>query len=98
MSGAPQTAEPSGAPVIAAVRKRQVRAAEYRRLALAADGLAQASLLSHVREKHEEAAARWTALAILDERPSQQRHAQMRSPRRAPPALSLPQLDEDAPA
>jgi hypothetical protein len=55
--------------------KRQVRAAEYRRLALAADTLAENSLLAHVREKHELASARWTALAVLDEQPAQPRPA-----------------------
>lgn len=52
------------------LRRRQARAIEYRRLAIAAGVLAEASLLAHVRGKHEEAAARWTALAILDERPT----------------------------
>ena len=49
------------------MRTREVRAAEYRSLALAADFLAAASPLAHVREKHERAAARWTTLALLDE-------------------------------
>jgi hypothetical protein len=49
------------------MRDRQLRAAEYRELASAARALADASPLAHVREKHEEAAARWTALAALDE-------------------------------
>lgn len=51
------------------VEKRATRAAEYRRLASAADRTAEASVLAHVREKHEQAAAQWTALALLDERP-----------------------------
>ena len=51
------------------MRTRQVRAAEYRSLAIAAGALAEASLLGHVRDKHERAAARWTTLAELDERP-----------------------------
>lgn len=49
--------------------KREARAAEYRRLALAADAQVEATLLPQVREKHELAAARWRALAELDERP-----------------------------
>jgi hypothetical protein len=57
--------------------KRQVRAAEYRRMAMAADTLAENSALANVREKHEQAAARWTALAVLDEQPT-----------RLPPALT----------
>ena len=52
------------------MRNRDVRAAEYRRLATVAQGLADGSALAHVREKHEHAAATWTALAELDERPS----------------------------
>ena len=51
------------------MRNRNVRAAEYRRLAGAAKVLADASVLAHVREKHEHAAATWTALAEMDERP-----------------------------
>jgi len=53
------------------MQKRQDRAAEYRRLAQAADALADASSLDHVREKHEQASARWAELAELDERPTQ---------------------------
>lgn len=53
------------------VEKRAVRAAEYRRLAQAASVTAEASVLDHVREKHEQAAAQWEALALLDERPAQ---------------------------
>jgi len=52
------------------MRKNEARAAEYRRLASEAEALAQSSLLAHVREKHGQAAARWTALALLDERPA----------------------------
>jgi hypothetical protein len=47
--------------------QRQVRAVEYRRLSGQASALAQGSTLEHVREKHEVAAARWAALAALDE-------------------------------
>jgi hypothetical protein len=53
-----------------APRNRAVRAAEYRRLAVAASTLAEASVLGRVREKHEFAAASWLALAALDERES----------------------------
>lgn len=52
------------------MRNRDVRAVEYRRLATAAQALADASPLAHVREKHETAANTWAALAELDERPS----------------------------
>ena len=66
--GALTAAEPDDAPPRAnAFAKRDVRAAEYRRLADAASALAQSSPLFHVREKHERAAERWTALAVLDE-------------------------------
>lgn len=51
------------------MRRRAGRAAEYRKMAEAASVLVAASTLGHVREKHELAAARWTALAELDERP-----------------------------
>ena len=47
--------------------KRQVRAVEYRRLALQASVLAEGSTLENVRGKHEVAAARWATLAALDE-------------------------------
>jgi hypothetical protein len=63
------------------LRSRETRAIEYRRMAAHAADLAQASPLSHVREKHEVAAARWAALAELDERPSDA------APKPAPPAL-----------
>ncbi|MBW8813000.1 MAG: hypothetical protein JF588_06200 [Caulobacterales bacterium] len=64
-----------------ALRKRDARAVEYRRLAIAADALAAASLLAHVREKHEHAAARWIALAVLDEQPIQPALSQPRGRR-----------------
>lgn len=51
-----------------AMQKRDLRAVEYRSRAVAAGALAEASLLANVREKHERAAAQWTALALLDER------------------------------
>jgi len=54
---------------VTAVEKRQLRAAEYRRLADNASTLAQGAALGHVREKHEVAAARWRVLAASDERP-----------------------------
>jgi hypothetical protein len=47
---------------------RQARAAEYHVRAVEASALAEASILSHVREKHEVAAARWLMLAALNER------------------------------
>ena len=50
-------------------QRREIRAAEYRQLALAAGARAEASSLANVREKHELAAVRWTALAVLDEQP-----------------------------
>jgi hypothetical protein len=50
--------------------QRQARAAQYRLLASAQSALMGASSLPHVREKHELAAAKWSALADLDERPS----------------------------
>lgn len=49
--------------------KRQIRAAEYRDLAQQSSALAAASPLEHVREKHEQAAARWSLLAAMDESP-----------------------------
>lgn len=52
------------------MRTKHDRAAEYRRLATAAEALADASTLDHVREKHLQAAATWTSLALMDERPS----------------------------
>lgn len=54
---------------------RAARAAECRRLAQHAAGLAQASNLAHVRQKHELAAARWTALAAMDDAVSAARPA-----------------------
>ena len=50
---------------------------EYRRLALQATALAQASGLDHVREKHEKAALQWSELALLEER---HRHAEAAAP------------------
>jgi hypothetical protein len=47
--------------------KRRLRALEYRRLAAAAEAMAEASPLANIREKHERACATWTALALLDE-------------------------------
>jgi hypothetical protein len=51
--------------------KRAARAVEYRRLAEVSDAQVEATLLPQVREKHELAAARWRALAALDERPGE---------------------------
>lgn len=50
--------------------QRQARALQYRQLAGVQTALVQASNLANVREKHEMAAARWSALAELDERPA----------------------------
>ncbi|HET6969738.1 MAG TPA: hypothetical protein VFH92_01325 [Phenylobacterium sp.] len=52
-----------------AMPRREAKAAEYHGLALAAASLAASSLLDAVREKHEVAAARWLALAAMNERP-----------------------------
>jgi len=49
--------------------QRQARAAKYRVQADAELALIGAASLANVREKHEMAAARWSALAELDERP-----------------------------
>jgi hypothetical protein len=56
-------------------QQRQVRAALYRTQAAAQMALGEKSGLTQVREKHEQAAARWTALAELDERPMSSRPA-----------------------
>jgi hypothetical protein len=65
-------ARPTGAPSksvererMAAGRRRQVQADEYRARALGASTLAADSSLERVREKHELAATRWLALAAL---------------------------------
>ena len=50
--------------------KREIRAADYRDKALNASVLAQASVLAHVRAKHERAAAVWSGLAEMEERPA----------------------------
>ena len=50
--------------------KREIRAADYRDKAQNASLLAEASVLAHVREKHERAAAVWSGLAEMEERPS----------------------------
>jgi len=60
---------------MSSAERRQLRAVLYRGLADAATGLAAASLLDNVREKHERAALRWGELAELDER-----EAQLRAP------------------
>lgn len=49
------------------MHRRLIRAAEYRRLAIMAGAMAETSLLDHVRGKHEAAAARWTALQLMNE-------------------------------
>ena len=71
------------------VGKREIRAAEYRRLATAAETMAEASQLAHVREKHEQAAAQWTALAMIDERPASVRVAQQPKHGPASPDLTV---------
>ena len=55
--------------------QRQARAAQYRLLADAASALMLTSELPHVRDKHELAAARWSALAEVDELPREDRSA-----------------------
>jgi hypothetical protein len=49
------------------VRKKSTRAAEYRQRAQEAADLALASPLDNVRERHEQAAAKWLAMAETDE-------------------------------
>jgi hypothetical protein len=46
--------------------QKQARAAQYRLLADAQSALMETSVLPNVREKHELAAARWSALAGID--------------------------------
>jgi len=58
--------------------QKQARAVRYRSQADAETALVETSSLANVREKHELAAARWTALAEADDRPV--------SPRGAPTA------------
>ncbi len=60
-SAPPAEGRPTGA------LRRQIQATEYRGRAADASALAAASPLDHVREKHEMAAARWRALAELNE-------------------------------
>jgi len=82
-----------------AVRTSLSRAAEYRRLADAANALVDSSQLANVREKHEVAAARWTDLADLAERASAEhasRVAAAPAPAAPTPAPELaPPLDYD---
>jgi hypothetical protein len=52
------------------MQHKEARVAEYRRLAEQASALAEGSALDNVREKHERAAERWTALANLDDQSS----------------------------
>jgi hypothetical protein len=70
---APSPAIPTKRTTMTPTRMREVRAIEYRRLADVAGDLAKSSPLVNVREKHERAAAQWTALALVDERPVQMR-------------------------
>jgi hypothetical protein len=73
---------------------RQIRAAEYRRLALEASTAARASALPNVREKHELAAERWGRLAALDEVPIVGRVKAPMPRLRLIPAR-LPDIDKD---
>ncbi len=79
------------------MRDRNVRAAEYRRLAIVADDLAQNSPLAHVREKHTRAAASWTALAMRSEQMGRDLRLSTPGSRRAPALIALPSADEDLP-
>ena len=67
-----------------AAQKWQIRAAEYRRLATESLVLAEASVLDHVREKHELASIRWTDLAALDEARSEDNLALTLQPKATP--------------
>ncbi|HUO23078.1 MAG TPA: hypothetical protein VMU59_11235 [Caulobacteraceae bacterium] len=87
---------PTEKPVTAS-GKKEIRAVEYRRLAAAAGALAEASPLANVREKHELAAAQWTALAVLDERLPQFAGAASGSAFAAGPH-ALPQIEPAAPS
>ena len=78
-----------------AVLKRQVKAAEYRRLATQASALAVASPLAHVREKHELAADRWGVLAALEEPPADAGVFRGPAPRRHHIPPKIPPLDAD---
>jgi hypothetical protein len=77
-----------------AVRTSLNRAAEYRRLAEAANALVDSSQLANVREKHEVAAARWTDLADLAERASAEHASRVAA---APAPASAPALGPPAP-
>jgi hypothetical protein len=50
--------------------QRKARAAQYRNLARVQSDLGDTTSLPQVREKHVLAAARWSALAALDEQPT----------------------------
>ena len=51
--------------------KRRLRALEYRKLAAAAEVVAAGTTLKNVRDKHERAVLTWTALAVMNEIPTQ---------------------------
>jgi len=72
--------------------RREAKAAEYRGLALEAAALAEAAVLAQVREKHATAAARWTALAVFNEREAEVSRAatQVMADRRAAQADRTP--------
>jgi hypothetical protein len=82
---------------VTSAQRRELRAAEYRRLAIAAGALAETSLLIQVREKHEQAAAQWTALAILDELPTRLGLGRAHARKRIQPGPTFPQVDQEAP-
>jgi len=79
------------------MRNWQVRATEYHRLAAMADGLALASPLAHVREKHARAAASWTALATLSEQSGRDLRRRTQQARRAVSPEALSPSSEDIP-
>ena len=66
---------PQHPPMMTFAEQRQARAAQYRLLAGAQLALMHSSELAHVRDKHELAAARWGALAEVDELPREGQRA-----------------------
>jgi hypothetical protein len=76
------------------VLNKQVRAAEYRRLALEAAALAAASPLDQVRAKHELAAETWRGLAAIDELPRDRAPARAAGPRIRLIPPKRPDIDE----
>lgn len=49
------------------MQNKELRTTEYQARARDASALAEASVLDHVREKHERAATRWRELAAINE-------------------------------